>query len=185
MSLAWPAAGARLAVAALAGAIGAMGVMGAAAPAATTAAVVTATTASAAATSVPDDSSKRMHIDSYVLLRRKGSKVEWDGKALRNLDGPVGYQRGYSVGDQLRKLNVEVDEGSQRADELARKLIAGRLGAAALGGSDAHSVMNSPAAAQLEMLPVPLAEKPYFLILSHGMVARRPELSQRIWAAME
>ncbi|GAB2877892.1 hypothetical protein GCM10027277_54100 [Pseudoduganella ginsengisoli] len=131
------------------------------------------------------DNSKRMHIDSYMLLRRKGSKVEWDGKTLRNVDGPVGFQLGYSVGEVLKKLAVETDEGSQRADELARKLIAGRLAAAALGGSDANNVMHGPLGAQLEMLPVPLIEKPYFLILSHGMVAKRPELAQRIWAAME
>jgi len=131
------------------------------------------------------DNTKRMHVDSYVLLRRRGSKVEWDGKALRNLEGPVGFQLGYSVGEVLQKLNVETDEGSQRADELARKLIAGRIGAAALGGSDAHGVMRGALGVQLEMLPVPLIEKPYFLILSHGMVARRPALAQRIWAAME
>lgn len=131
------------------------------------------------------DNSKRMHVDSYMLLKRKGSKVEWDGKTLRNVDGPVGFQLGYSVGDVLKKLGVETDEGSQRADELARKLIAGRLGAAALGGSDAHNVMQGPLGAQLEMLPAPLIEKPYFLILSHGMMAKRPDLAQRIWAAME
>lgn len=131
------------------------------------------------------DNSKRMHIDSYMLLKRKGSGVEWDGKTLRHVEGPVGFQLGYSVGDVLKKLAVETDEGSQRADELARKLIAGRLGAAALGGSDASHVMHSALGAQLEMLAVPLIEKPYFLLLSHGMVARRPELAQRIWAAME
>lgn len=131
------------------------------------------------------DNSKRMHVDSYMLLKRKGSKVAWDGKTLHNVDGPVGFQLGYSVGDVLKKLGVETDEGSQRADELARKLIAGRLGAAALGGSDAHNVMHGPLGAHLEMLPLPLIEKPYFLILSHGMLAKRPELAQRIWAAME
>lgn len=131
------------------------------------------------------DNSKRMHIDSYMLLKRKGSNVEWDGKTLRHLDGPVGFQLGYSVGDVLKKLEVETDEGSQRSDELVRKLIAGRLGAAALGGSDANNIMHGALGAQLDMLPLPLIEKPYFLILSHGMVARRPELAQRIWAAIE
>jgi polar amino acid transport system substrate-binding protein len=130
------------------------------------------------------DSAKRMHVDRYMLLRRKGSAVEWDGKALRKLDGPVGFQLGYSVGDVLRGLRVEVDEGSQRADELARKLIAGRVGAAAMGGSDTAAVMRGPMAAQLEVLPVPLIEKPYFLVLSHSMVERRQQLAQRIWSAM-
>ncbi|MES2346041.1 MAG: transporter substrate-binding domain-containing protein, partial [Pseudomonadota bacterium] len=131
------------------------------------------------------DVGKRMHIDSYVVIRKKGSKVDWDGKSFRNLDGAVGFQLGYSVGDVLRAQNIEVDEGSQRADELARKLIAGRVAAAAVGGSDAHGLMNGPLAPQLEQLPVPIIEKPYFLILSHGMVAARPQLAERIWRAVE
>lgn len=131
------------------------------------------------------DASKRMHIDSYMVVRRKGSKVEWDGKSFHNLDGAIGFQLGYSVGDVLRAQNVEVDEGSQRADELARKLIAGRVAAAAIGGSDANGLMHGPLAPQLEELPIPIIEKPYFLILSHGMVAARPQLAERIWRAIE
>jgi polar amino acid transport system substrate-binding protein len=131
------------------------------------------------------DASKRMHVDRYVVIRKKGSKVGWDGKSFQNLDGAIGFQLGYSVGDVLRAQNVEVDEGSQRADELARKLIAGRLAAAAVGGSDAHSLMHGPLAPQLEQLPIPIIEKPYFLILSHAMVAARPQLAERIWRAVE
>jgi len=131
------------------------------------------------------DASKRMHIDSYMVVRKKGSKVEWDGKSFHNLDGAIGFQLGYSVGDVLRAQNVEVDEGSQRADELARKVIAGRVAAAAIGGSDAHGLMNGPLAPQLEELPIPIIEKPYFLILSHGMLAARPQLAERIWHAIE
>lgn len=131
------------------------------------------------------DANKRMHTDRYVVLRRKGSKVGWDGKQFSNLDGAVGFQLGYSVGDVLRAQNLEVDEGSQRADELARKLIAGRLAAAAMGGSDAANLMQGPLGAQLEQLPIPIIEKPYFLILSHALVAGRPQLATRIWNAIE
>jgi polar amino acid transport system substrate-binding protein len=131
------------------------------------------------------DTGKRMHIDRYVVIRRKGSKVDWDGKSFQNLDGAIGFQLGYSVGDVLRAQNLEVDEGSQRADELARKLIAGRLAAAAVGGSDANSLMHGPLAPQLEQLPVPIIEKPYFLIMSHAMAASRPQLAERIWRAIE
>lgn len=131
------------------------------------------------------DASKRMHTDTYVVLRRKGSKVGWDGKHFSNLDGAIGFQLGYSVGEVLRAQNLEVDEGSQRADELARKLIAGRLAAAAMGGSDAANLMQGPLGAQLEQLPIPIIEKPYFLILSHALVATRPQLAARIWSAIE
>jgi len=131
------------------------------------------------------DAAKRMHTDTYVVLRRKGSKVAWDGQHFSNLDGAIGFQLGYSVGDVLRAQNLEVDEGSQRADELARKLIAGRLAAAAMGGSDAANLMQGPLGAQLEQLPIPIIEKPYFLILSHALVAGRPQLATRIWNAIE
>lgn len=131
------------------------------------------------------DAAKRMHTDTYVLLRRKGSDVAWDGKHFSHLDGAIGFQLGYSVGDMLRAQNVEVDEGSQRADELARKLIAGRLAAAAMGGSDAARLMQGPLGAQLEQLPIPLIEKPYFLILSHALVANKPQLAARLWSAIE
>jgi polar amino acid transport system substrate-binding protein len=131
------------------------------------------------------DARMRLHIDRYVLLRRKGSAVDWDGKAITHLQGTIGAQLGYSVGDFLRALNVPVDEGSQRAGELAQKLVAGRLGAAALGGSDAQALMAGPMSSQLEVLPLPLIEKPYFLVLSHALVASNPALAARIWRAVE
>lgn len=131
------------------------------------------------------DPSKRMHVDSYVLVRRKGSRVDWDGKAIRHLDGAVGVQLGYSVAEFLRAQNVPVDEGSQRASELMQKLLAGRLAAAAIGGGDATMLLATPMAEKLEILPRPLIEKPYYLILSRALVAARPELANRIWKAVE
>ncbi len=131
------------------------------------------------------DTSKRMHIDTYMLVRRRGSALEWDGKAFRNLDGRIGFQLGYSVGDFLRAQGVTVDEGSQRSDELAQKLIAGRLAGAALGGGDAERLMRGPYGKRLEVLPVPLIEKPYYLVLSGALVANQPQLAARLWDAIE
>ena len=131
------------------------------------------------------DPARRMHVDRYVLVRRKGGKVDWDGKRFANVDGRIGFQLGYSVGDFLRAQNVPVDEGSQQADELVQKMLAGRLVAAALGGGDAMRLMRSAYATQIEMLPVPLIEKPYYLLLSHAFVAQRPDLAERIWKTIE
>jgi polar amino acid transport system substrate-binding protein len=133
------------------------------------------------------DAAKRMHVDRYVLVRRKGDAVNWDGKAFQNLDGAIGSQLGYSIGAQLRGMGVTVDEGSQNARALVQKLLAGRLAAAALGGSDATGLMAQDVqlAAQVEVLPVPLVEKPYFLMLSHALLKARPELAQRLWATLE
>jgi polar amino acid transport system substrate-binding protein len=131
------------------------------------------------------DPDKRMHVDRYVLVRRKGGRVDWDGRRFANVDGRIGFQLGYSVGDFLRAQNVPVDEGSQQADELLEKLLAGRLAAAALGGGDAVRLMRTPYAKDIEVLPVPLIEKPYYLILSHAFVAQHPDLAARIWKTFE
>jgi len=45
--------------------------------------------------------------------------------------------------------------------------------------------MRTPVAQQIEVLPTPLVEKPYYLILSHAFVAQQPELAARIWKAIE
>jgi polar amino acid transport system substrate-binding protein len=127
------------------------------------------------------DPERRTHIDRYLLVRRKGSPVDWDGKAFRNLHGRVGFQLGYSVGDFLRTQDVPVDEGSQRADELLQKLLTGRVDAAALGGGDALRLVRGALAKQLEIVPAPLLEKPYFLVLSHAFVEQQPALAERIW----
>jgi polar amino acid transport system substrate-binding protein len=121
----------------------------------------------------------------HVLVRRKGSRVDWDGKHFANVDGRIGFQLGYSVGDFLRAQNVPVDEGSQQADELLQKLLAVRLVAAALGGGGAARLMHTPYANEIDVLPVALVEKPYYLILSHAFVAQHPDLAARIWNTVE
>ena len=131
------------------------------------------------------DSAKRMHVDRYVLVRRKGGRIEWDGKAFKNVDGAIGVQLGYSVGDFLRHQNVPVDEGSQRASELAQKLIAGRVVAAAVGGGDAANLMRGPLKDQIEVLPVPLIEKPYYLLLSRALATANPQMASRVWNTIE
>ncbi|WP_294769703.1 transporter substrate-binding domain-containing protein [uncultured Rhodoferax sp.] len=132
------------------------------------------------------DPAKRMHNDRYVLLRRKGSTVQWDGKQISNLEGPVGVQLGYSIAAQLRGKGVAVDENNQGALALARRLMLGRVGAVAMGGSDATMLFAQPDIAnQLEELPLPLTEKSYYLMLSHQLLATQPELAQRIWKTME
>ncbi|WP_020654264.1 substrate-binding periplasmic protein [Massilia niastensis] len=127
------------------------------------------------------DRSRRMHVDSYMLVRRRGSRLEWDGKQFKHLHGRIGVQLGYSVGDFLRARQVPVDEGSQRSDELAQKLIAGRVSGAALGGGDAARMMRGPLGAFLEVAPLPLVEKDYYLVLSHAFVASQPQLAARLW----
>lgn len=132
------------------------------------------------------DDQKRMHVDRYVLIREKGGPVEWDGKTIKGLTGPVGAQLGYSVVGNLKALGIPVDDGSQTARELLFKLMQGRLAAAAVGGSDAMILMGLPEfATRLEVLPVPLVEKSYFLLLSHQLMREQGERGRQFWTVLE
>ena len=132
------------------------------------------------------DASKRLHVDRYVLVRRKGEAVSWDGSQITQLQGSIGAQLGYSVVQALRAMKLSVDDGSQTAPELLKKLQAGRIGAAALGGSDALALLgpDSPLSAQFEVLPQPLTEKPYFLLLSHQLLKSDVRLALRFWGSI-
>ncbi len=133
------------------------------------------------------DINKRLNTDRYVILKKKGSRLEWDGKTFHHLDGPVGIQLGYSVGEPLRALGAQVDEGAQKPIELARKLAAGRLAAAAMldGEVDAIFAAEPKLAVQLEEAPLPLVQKPYFLMFSYDFLNNRHDLALKIWNTIE
>ncbi len=42
-------------------------------------------------------------------------------------------------------------------------------------------LIRGPLAAQLEVLPVPLVEKPYYLVFSRGFARQHAALAERIW----
>jgi polar amino acid transport system substrate-binding protein len=133
------------------------------------------------------DASKRLHMDTYVVVRRKGSNVRWDGKAFGALDGMVGIQLGYSIGEQLKSMHVSVDDGSLNVRELVLKLIAGRVSVAAMLGSQVRSLVKTDAklANEIDILPIPLVEKPYYLMLSHNLMNEKPDLANRLWKNIE
>lgn len=131
------------------------------------------------------DVKKRMHYARYFLLRKRGSAIDWDGKQFHRLEGKVAFQLGYSVGDLLREMGVPVDESNDSPYNVGRKVITGRVAAAAMMDSDVSVLMGGPLAPQLEVVAAPLIEKAYYLMLSNALTKSRPELAERIWKSVE
>jgi len=133
------------------------------------------------------DVSKTLMIDGYSLYRRRGDVgVTWDGKMLTT-NGPVGAQRGYSIAAQLQNMNANVDSGAYHVDDNLRKLLIGRIAAAALRTSEGDSVLfsNREFSGKIEKLPIPLIEKPYYLMFSKQFVADHGRQTQDIWSMIE
>ncbi|MFL6657775.1 MAG: amino acid ABC transporter substrate-binding protein, partial [Massilia sp.] len=131
------------------------------------------------------DSKKRMHYASYFLIRKKGGTIDWDGTQFHQVNGKIAFQLGYSVGEQLHQLKVPVDETNDSLYNVGRKILTGRVAAAAVMDSDAAVLMHGPLAPQLEMVKIPLVEKPYYLMLSNALVKARPALAEQIWKGIE
>lgn len=136
--------------------------------------------------SIPPDSSKLIYSERYVVVRRKGSPVDWNGSTFEGLNRPVGAPLGYSVVDDLRHKSIQVDDGAHTASIVLHKLMLERIDAAVLLQGEMASLLaeDTRLKEQLEILPKPFAEKPYYLLLSHQLVQSRPELAARIWAAI-
>ncbi|PHV12985.1 substrate-binding periplasmic protein [Chitinimonas sp. BJB300] len=132
------------------------------------------------------DISKRMFDDSYSLYRLKGTNVDWDGKVIRNAEAGIGAQAGFSIVDQLKAMGITVDDGTRIADDNLRKLLVGRVAAVALQTQegDASIAANADMRGKIERLSPPLAEKPYFLMLSKPFVTKYSEFSKLVWDAV-
>jgi polar amino acid transport system substrate-binding protein len=129
------------------------------------------------------DASRAMHIERYVVIRKKNSSVNWDGIAFSNLSAPVGTQFGYSAVDNLKALNIPVDDGARGAHELLTKLKQNRIAAAVLLGGEANSLFaeHEGFRTDLEILSKPLVEKPYYLMLSHDLAKKNGAQSESLW----
>jgi polar amino acid transport system substrate-binding protein len=128
------------------------------------------------------DDSRSMLVSAYCFYKLKTSPLEWDGKALKHLEGPIGAPRGYSIVEDLKQLGYQVQESDDARKDL-RRVAQGWLGAvAALEAAEDHILAASPefSSAVIKMQP-PISRKHYFLMLSHQFVSKYPVLAQRLW----
>ena len=132
------------------------------------------------------DPTQRMFEGGYVLVRRRGTRVEYNGERITGLGGAIGAEPATSIAQDLRRRGYPVDDAAPSPQALLRKLAAGRIGAAAVGTDQMLQLRQQRHTwlRDLEVLDRPLVEKPYFLALSKPLVARDPALARRIWQAV-
>lgn len=132
------------------------------------------------------DARQRLNIERYVVVRRKDSPVDWDGRAFHRLDKPAGAPLGYSAVGDLRAAGVPVDDGAQTAADVLQKLLAGRVDAAVLQQGEVVALLagDTKLRERVEVLARPFAEKPYYLMLSYSLLQSDPDLAERVWSAI-
>ncbi len=128
------------------------------------------------------DATRSMFGSSYFFYKLKTSPLEWNGETLKNLTGPIGAPRGYSVVGDLKQMGYPVEESDDARKDLMR-ISSGWIGAiAALETAEDHILESSPEFKQsIVKLSPAISTKQYFLMLSHQFVNKNPELAQKIW----
>lgn len=131
------------------------------------------------------DASRAVFINRYAVYVLKGSRVGWNGRNLSNVDKPLGTLSGNAVVEDIKRMGgtVEVAPGVRSNME---KLKTGRIAAyvEVEGVGDDFLADYRAEFAEVEKLPLPFQEKPYYVVLSAPFYQRNPELSEAIFDAI-
>jgi len=128
------------------------------------------------------DASRQLHSASYSLYVLNDSNITWDGQQFSTITGMVGAPAGFSIIDKLRKHKLVIHE-AKTTHQLMGMLIRGRINAVAALTMQGDLVLANPPnlASKIKKLSIPLVDKPYFLLLSHELVQKHPQLAEAIW----
>jgi polar amino acid transport system substrate-binding protein len=132
------------------------------------------------------DPSKALHTESYSLYVPVGSGVTWTGTQFENLSGDIGTIYGYSINTMLLNEGAGVFK-ADRLGELFQLLNIGRLdGIAALTAQGDHLIEHTPElTGKVQKVELPLAEKHYYLLFSHGFADKSPEVISAFYDEIE
>ncbi|WP_374436893.1 hypothetical protein [Inhella sp.] len=131
------------------------------------------------------DATRRMYRTSYFFYKGKGKALGWDGKVLK-ADGLLGAQQGFSVVAQLKELGAKVEDNTTTADEVLKRVAAGKYLAGVVQVNEGDASMAADAALRdaIEKVQPALVEKPYYTMFSKVYTAKNASTARTVWNAI-
>lgn len=128
------------------------------------------------------DRSRSLGTARIMLVKRRSSSVDWDGKSLSHLDKPVGT----AMGTQVMKTAIErlggIADDSARTDEQnLRKLLQNRVELMAGYEFDLKKLIRKSFQERVTVLDIPLIESHYFLAFSKQFYAKNAAFAEVFW----
>lgn len=131
------------------------------------------------------DAGRAVFVSRYALYVMKGARIGWDGRSLSNVSQPLGTLSGNAVAEDIKRLGgtVEMAPGVRSNME---KLKTGRIAAYVEieGVADDFLADYRAEFAEIEKLPIPFEEKPYYVVLSKPFYEKNPQLSEAFFDAI-
>lgn len=130
----------------------------------------------------PDASRATMRA-SIMLYQRVGGPVRWNGKKISGLEKPVLAPLGsLAMAEALRKVGAPMDVQGRSLQANLSKLLAGRGDAAVGVWEEGTQLLSQPEfAGKIEMLPLPLFEQAYFLVVTKAFYDEHGEAVETMW----
>ena len=123
---------------------------------------------------------------SYVLYRRVGEAVKWDGqKVILHLNGnaTLGAIRGGSIIETLKKGDHDLIEANTD-DQLIKLLLFKRVDAIVglENMLDAKiATLKADSQSKIEKTSLPVVTKPYYIAFSKDFYKTKPDLAWKVW----
>lgn len=130
------------------------------------------------------DPSLQLHASSYSLYVPTDSSITVTGNmTIEGLNGKIAAPRGYSIGDDLAKAGYTIDANASNTLNNFKKLAAGRVESVAALTLNGDNLLakNPDLASKIKVIPTPLVNKPYYLMLSKQFVDGNTALAEKIW----
>lgn len=132
---------------------------------------------------VPDPTQSLGPVD-YMVLRKKGSDIEWDGHAFKRLKTPVFYSdKAVIIRSRLDEMGVASDDSVLDLKQLIDMLFHDRTDAVIVRRYEAlEQIALAPYKDSVEMLEVPLVSFNSHLGLSRQRYEKDPKRAAQMWA---
>ncbi len=127
------------------------------------------------------DIEKRINTLGYYMYHTAGSPI-WNGNRLTDKKAMVAAPLGYSIVKVLRDRGINVIETGSPEDVL-KLLLHKRVDAIAAPGTTADALIsaNMTKYSDIEKDPIPITERPYFIVFSQNFAGLNPVLTKAIW----
>jgi polar amino acid transport system substrate-binding protein len=135
---------------------------------------------------VPDES-KALAVVRYLVFRRAGARVDWDGQRFTGQeDVLVGVESGFAyVIGKLKQLGIRHDDGAKSLEQNLEKLALGRVDAVVAMDIEANKLITDRYAGRIEPLAKSFDESALFLMVSKQFYVRYPQFTEAYWQAIK
>lgn len=130
------------------------------------------------------DRQRRITSNNYSFYKLAGSDVAWDGVKLSNWRAPIGINFSFSIGDDLKKMQLTVDDGGRGTEQNFDKLRLGRISAYATLEDSGDAFLRRKNVTQVVKLEPPIVVRDYYLMLSHQYVESHKTKAELLWTRL-